>query len=466
MEEKKKTTYNAKTIRFGLVECGTAMTATMASTFFAIFLTNVVGLAPAAMGAVISISGIIDTISVPTIGVCVAKMNPRNGKYRTWMLWGGIVCAVFGILRFMNAPGANKIVWYMITYTVTLIGLNAIQSGYSSLLLAIAEDPKERINYSSCAIQCNSLAKFVLGLVAVGLVGAFSKVFPGGNGYLGLAILVSCVVFVTCLQCYKLCKMVDGGRAVKADGTLEEVDESVKISFLDMLKSILSIPMLLFFICGILRIATFFIVNGLAPYYYQYVIGDMKMLTLFLTGSTLLMFIGATFTPYVSKLVKGARNTYICGAIIYGVAMLASFLFKGSAIGITALICIGYIGYAFINSAEKTVYSTVADYAQYKTGKDVKGFLMGLNVFCPKIGHILQGIVLGAGLSMIGFNPENVTPEAIKGFPTLMSLLPAILMAVTAIAMFLFPLTEKRNAEIQAALNERAAAAAADTPEE
>jgi len=36
-----------------------------------------------------------------------------------------------------------------------------------------------------------------------------------------------------------------------------------------------------------------------------------------------------------------------------------------------------------------------------------------------------------------------------------MSLLPAILMAITAVSMFLFPLTNKRVAQIQAEINAR-----------
>jgi len=66
----------------------------------------------------------------------------------------------------------------------------------------------------------------------------------------------------------------------------------------------------------------------------------------------------------------------------------------------------------------------------------------------------VQGTILGVGLTVIGFDSKNVTEAASKGIPVLMSLLPAILMAVTVIAMLLFPLTDKKVAQMQEAAKE------------
>jgi GPH family glycoside/pentoside/hexuronide:cation symporter len=454
--EKEKLSYTLETVRFGMAEIGSSLTATIGITFFAIFVTEMAGLSAAAMGAIISFAGLVDTASVPFIGIMLQKSRFKSGKFRPFILWGGLIAAVFTVLRLTDfgLEGTTQFVYFFVTYAVCQIGLNTIQSGWTGVLPVIAKSPEKRIMYTSCAIQFNSLAKFLHGLTAVSLIAFFSR--NGGentaSGYTWFAVLAAVIIFASFYQCYTLLKPIDLPE-VKSEKTGKK--SASDVSILEMLKSVASLPMMFFLIAGILKISTFFVINGLAPFYYQYVIGDRSMLTVFLSVSTLLMFGGATLTPFIAKRVGGARNAYITGALIYGLAMLSSFLFKGSALGITSLICIGYVGYAFMHSSEKAVYSTIADYTEYKTGKDMKGFLMSIILFCPKIGNIIQGIVLGIGLTAIGFDPNNVTPEAIEKFPMLMSLLPAIMLGITALSMFLFPLTNKRVEQMQAELKAR-----------
>ena len=78
-----------------------------------------------------------------------------------------------------------------------------------------------------------------------------------------------------------------------------------------------------------------------------------------------------------------------------------------------------------------------------------KGFLMTIFSLSPKVGGIFQGLILGVGLSLIGFNAENITDQAIAGLPVLFALLPAILLAIVIVAMLLYPLTDKKIAEMK-----------------
>jgi len=407
--EKEKPTYNLDTIRFGMNDFGSSMIATMGITFFAIFMTNMVGVSAATVGWIISVAGIFDTISVPCLGFLIQKFHFKRGKFRPWILWGGLFCAICALLRFVDfgLQGTPQVVYYFLVYVVCQIGLNAVMSGYQSLIPVFGKTPEKRIILTSCSIQFNAIGKFLFGLTAVALIAFFSG---GGEqtaaGYSGLAVLVAILSFAVFYQMYRLAGKVDLP-AVKAEQTEKKLKLESDVSIMDMLKGIVHLPMLFFLIAGILKISTFFAINSIAPYYYQYVIGDKTMLTVFLSLSTVLMFIGATATPLVSKWSGGARNAYIIGAIVYGVAMLSSFIFKGSALGITSIICIGYIGYAFMHSSERTVYSTIVDYAQLKTGKDMKGFIMPILLLCPKIGTIFQGMILGIGLTAIGFDAAS-----------------------------------------------------------
>jgi Na+/melibiose symporter-like transporter len=66
-----------------------------------------------------------------------------------------------------------------------------------------------------------------------------------------------------------------------------------------------------------------------------------------------------------------------------------------------------------------------------------------------KIGTAISGLVLGLGLAAIGFDPKaGVTEGIVMGLRIIMSLLPAVIMALGIIAFYFFPLTDTKMFEI------------------
>jgi Na+/melibiose symporter-like transporter len=77
-----------------------------------------------------------------------------------------------------------------------------------------------------------------------------------------------------------------------------------------------------------------------------------------------------------------------------------------------------------------------------------------------KIGTAISGLVLGLGLAAIGFDPNvEVTEGVVMGLRIIMSLLPAIIMALGIIAFYFFPLTDDKMFEIHEQAEEIKAAA-------
>ncbi len=439
--QKKQSVYSLQSYRYGLGNFFTTIITNLSSTYFSAFLTMAVGLSAAAMGTAMSIASIVDTISIPIIGILIQKSHFKSGKFRPWILIGAICCALFNWLRFTNFgfSGTSAVIYFGVMYTLCYISYNLVYCPYTGLLPVLAPNPSDRASYAACRIQCNSVAKFLLSLVAVTM---FATI-----GYSAFAGILSILCFLGFYQLYMMAKPYDLPEPPVESGS--KASRASDVSFFDMLKSVASVPMLLFLIAGVLKIATYFSVTSLSMYYYTYVLENKAMLTLYLSLSTALMIGGAFLTPFVSKFVGGSRNAYILGGIIYGGSMLLSFVAGGNALIFTIILCIGYIGYSFMHSAEAAVYSNLVDYTEIRTGKDLKGFLMSLLSLSPKIGGIFQGMILGIGLTAIGFNAKDVTPQAIAGLPVLFSLLPAVLLAVVVVAMLLYPLTDKKLAKMR-----------------
>jgi Na+/melibiose symporter-like transporter len=70
--------------------------------YLLIFYTNVFGLPAATAAVMFLIVRLIDVIWDPIVGAFVDKRNPRMGKYRSYLILGGIPLTGFAILCFWN----------------------------------------------------------------------------------------------------------------------------------------------------------------------------------------------------------------------------------------------------------------------------------------------------------------------------------------------------------------------------
>lgn len=234
-QQKKKSVYSVQSYRYGLGNFFTTIITNLSSTYFSAFLTTAVGLSATAMGSAMAVASMIDTISIPIIGILIQKSNFKSGKFRPWILWGAIFCAIFNWLRFTDFgfSGGAAVAYFGLMYILCYVSWNLVYSPYTGLLPVLAPDPSDRASYAACRIQMNSLAKFLLSLVAVT---AFAAI-----GYSAFAGILSVLCFLGFYQLYMMAKPYDKP-VPKAEGTDKQQAENV--SFLDMVKSIISFPML------------------------------------------------------------------------------------------------------------------------------------------------------------------------------------------------------------------------------
>ena len=83
------------------------------------FYTNVFGLNPAVAAVMFLVVRIVDVIWDPIVGAFVDKHNPKLGKYRAYLILGGIPLTVFAILCFWNGFSGSLLYAY-----VTYVGMS------------------------------------------------------------------------------------------------------------------------------------------------------------------------------------------------------------------------------------------------------------------------------------------------------------------------------------------------------
>lgn len=456
MGNKKKVMYSVMSFRYGLTNGFSTLITTMASTYWAIFLTDAVGLQTAVMAGILSAASIVDMVSVPIIGIIMQKAKFKSGKFRPWLILGAVTAAVFRWLTFTDPglTGVAQAVWFGGGYILTYVGYNIAFTAFTGLLPLMATDPDDRQAYAGAKSICNSAGKFVFSLFSVSLVAAFGR----GNdalGYSMLALLIGVLVILAYFQLFTATKKIDVVQTEEKKEGGAKSGDAYKASLWEMIKFAITKPFLLYLGGASCKGSTYFIITGLAAYYYTYVVGDKNMLTFYLSLSTFLMIFGSFIMPFVSRLVKGAKQTYILGLALYAACLALAYFLGQDAVVFTILMSAGYVGYSVAHAAEITVYSSVVDYSQWKSGKDLKPFMMSLFNLVPKIGTTVGSVVMGYGLVAVGFDAANVTESAVDGIRILFSALPCILLLVGIVLMVIFPLTDDKVRKMQAEIKAR-----------
>lgn len=96
------------------------------------FYTNVYGLKPTVAAVMFLVVRIIDVIWDPVVGAFVDKSNPRWGKYRSWLVMGGLPLAGFAMLCFWNGFSGSLLYAY-ITYVGLSMFFTLINVPYGAL---------------------------------------------------------------------------------------------------------------------------------------------------------------------------------------------------------------------------------------------------------------------------------------------------------------------------------------------
>jgi GPH family glycoside/pentoside/hexuronide:cation symporter len=106
------------------------------------FYTNVYGISPAAAALMFLIVRLVDVIWDPLVGAFVDKSNPKWGRYRSWLILGGIPLSGLAILCFWNGF-SGSLVYAYITYVGMSMCYTLVNVPYGALNSSLTRDTEE-----------------------------------------------------------------------------------------------------------------------------------------------------------------------------------------------------------------------------------------------------------------------------------------------------------------------------------
>lgn len=433
---------------YGLPSFGFQLFVNMEVFFFAAFLTDFAKLPMALVGTVLMITSIFDIIWVPTAGIILEKSNMRWGKYRSWLLVGPPFAALFFILQFtkIGSPTTNAVV-ITIGFVVSHLIWNIFYAGHIALNSSMTVIREERIAMSTNRGMFNSLGAIAFSLIGMKMILALGQ--QSGNpamGYTLTVVITGSVMIASYFALFFMTKDYAFHGTAAQSGKAEE-----KMPIGDMLKQIVVNPPLMgLMIAELGRYLGRFVIFGLAFYYFKYVINNLAVIAVFMTGLNVVCFFGAMIANPLAKKF-GERNTYILSLSLFIAGLLAVWALPMNYISFMIVMFVAYLGYGMPDALGVAMYSSTVDYGEWKTGKNARGFIMSLISFPIKTAILVRSVIITAVLAGSGYVANmKATPELISHIKSGLTLYPAIFIGIGLFfIIFLYKITPQNLAEMQ-----------------
>ncbi|MDH6310126.1 GPH family glycoside/pentoside/hexuronide:cation symporter [Dysgonomonas sp. PFB1-18] len=405
--------------------------------YLLIFYTNVFGLPAATAAIMFLIVRLVDVVWDPLVGAFVDKHNPKLGKYRSYLVLGGIPLTGFAILCFWNGF-SGSLVYAYITYVGLSMCYTLINVPYGALNASLTRDTDEITKLTSTRMFLANLGGLA---VAYGIPIIVKSLSPDGkinSPEAGNAWFITMTIYaLSGLALLIFCYTQTKERVV-----MDEKDTSaVKVSDLWMeFKHNRPLRILAFFF--ITAFAMMAIGNSAGSYYMIYNVQAPDWLPYFAALGSIPAFIFMPMVPAIKKAIGKKQMFYVFLTIaILGMAMLYVISVVPALKTQVWLVLVAQFvkstGVIVATGYMWALVPEVISYGEHTTGKRISGIVNALTGIFFKAGMALGGVVPGFVLAFVDFDEKNAVTQsafAQQGILWLVAVIPAILLLL---AMFI-----------------------------
>lgn len=421
------------------------------------FYTNVYGLEPSVAAFMFLIVRLVDVAWDPLVGTFVDRMSPRLGKYRSYLIFGGIPLTGFAILCFWNGFHGS-VAYAYVTYVGMSMCYTLINVPYGALNASLTRDTDEITILTSVRMfmaNCGGLA------VASGIPLLVAYLSPDGltntqesaGAWFATMAIFSLVGLALLVFCFSQCKervVMDSSEAanVKVSDLFTEFERNRPLRVIAF-----------FFVTAFAMMS---VGNSAGSYYMIYNVNAPEYMALFMGLGSAPAFIFMPLVPLIKKVI-GKKNMFyvflsiaILGmAILYVVSMVDAL--KGQIWLVMVAQFIKSTGVIVATGYMWALVPEVISYGEWKSGKRIAGIVNALTGIFFKAGMALGGVVPGLVLAYVGFDGHNAVEQsafAQQGILWLVCVIPAALLVLAMLIISRYELeddvVDSINAEVEA----------------
>jgi GPH family glycoside/pentoside/hexuronide:cation symporter len=454
---------------YGTGDWGTAGYGTLRQIFYAIFLTDVVGLNPILASFPAIIGGIWDAINDPLVGMLSDRVRTRWGRRRPFLLFFAIPFGLSFLLLWYAPPfesQAGIAIFITLAYLISDTMETLVAVPFAALTPELTRDYDERTSLTGFRMFFNLLISLVTAVAAPQIVDtALRAGLTQQQGYLIVGAIFGGTAAIPFLLIF----------AVVREPELEP-SQIQQANFMETVRTAWgNVPFRFATLLYMLNWITFDIVALSLPYFLIYWISDGNLLAeanvfgvnlpiesavfaLLLITSVLVLPLWIFIANRLSKQIA-----YMAGMIFWAIVQLVIFVIRpGQVTLVLAMSLLAGISVSSAHLLPDSIFPDVIEWDELRTRRRSEGLYYGVKNFIRKLTGALAIFI---GLQVLGWfgyrnPPADVTrfvqpDSALFGIRMLIGPLGAVLLLSAVLMAWFYPLTRERHARIRRLLEQR-----------
>jgi GPH family glycoside/pentoside/hexuronide:cation symporter len=433
---------------YGSGDLAFSLTSTIIGAYFAIYLTDVVGVSPAVAALAIFVGGTWDYINDPLVGYISDRTRSRWGRRRPFLLFGVLPLVLAFTLIWWRPPIASQIglgIYYALIYALYDTVATFVYMPYYALTPELTSDYDERTELTTTRMFFSILGSLVAFTVPLLIVGGFDPAHSGRVLLMGGAFgLISAV---------PLLLVFFGTREREEFMHQKQVGiwPSVKAAWKNR-------PFVFGLVIFLFTWVTISIIQLILLYYVKYVVqreaqSDLIMATIFIVA-----MIALPLWQWVSGRLN-KRIAYIAGMVfLIAVLLFLASLNAGTDLMLILALCVlAGIGVASAHVLPWSMIPDAIEYGEWQTGERHEGMFYSLITLAQKVATSIALPLALLVLNQSGYLPNSTTQptSAVTGIRIIAGPIPAVLLGLGILFAGLYPLGRENYSQIAQMLEAR-----------
>lgn len=463
-----------KYIGYGVGAIGMDLSYGLFNTYLSKYFTDILYIRSGFLAIVTFFSRIWDGINDPLMGTIVDNTRSKHGKFRPWIVLGTFLNAIVLVFLFTNpgfAVNAGNAVVGLYVYVMAMYVLWGMTNTvadipYWSMVPTLTRDPKERNIVATIPRFFSGLGQIIIVVLTPSMIKKLGDGTDGLNqkGFTNW-VAICAVILVLC-----------GVISFVSTRNLKEVVQAQSKEKFTLGKAFQTIKnndqLLIFMIVAIFANTGWYILNALAPYFFENVLGELDLISIFgiIAGGG--QALGLLLLPILTK--KMERNTAIKIAFtlmiigFFGMYVFGSVVMVFPLFALFGVICCVGVGSSFVS--QTILLSDIVDYGEYKLGYRSDSIVFSMKSLLQKVAYSIQTLVMYFGFELTQYDGSlkmDQPQSAITGINVMMFLIPPV-FAILALVIFStkYKLNAEKMRDVQAYVEAARAQEAAAVPSE
>lgn len=438
---------------YGSGDLGFSLTNTIRNVYLALFLTDVVGVAPAVAAGAFFVGSTWDYINDPIIGYVSDRTRSRWGRRRPFLLFGALPFAAAFCLLWWRPPldgGLALGIYYAAAFALFDTAATFVYMPYYALTPELTDDYDERTALTSTRMFFSILGGLLAFTIPLWIVGGFQpdhaqRVLLMGAIFAVVSALPLLLVFRETRERPEFMAMPPGPSLRHAISTTWRNRPFV-------------FGLGLFLFNGV----TMSILEVVLLYYIKYVVlheaqSDTIMATIFVVA-----MIALPLWEWISRRLN-KRWAYICGISFLAVVLLllSSLTPETDFRLIMFLSVLAGIGVSAMHVLPWAILPDAIEHGELQNGERQEGMFYSQITLAQKVASSIAVPLVLLVLQSSGYvaNSSTQPPSAVAGIRFVSGPVPAITICLGILFTLLYPLGREKHHEItrQLAIRRRAA---------